>query len=61
MGDHSRAAIIHDFLYTKSDIGSRFLADALFREAMRELDVGIVKRVAMYYAVRVFGWMFYRK
>lgn len=52
--DYSRAAILHDYLYCIK-VCSRFLADALFREAMRLLNVPRWKRVVMYYAVRFGG------
>lgn len=54
-GIYSRACVIHDFLYRMTRC-SRFLADAIFREAMHQLGVSQWKRVAMYYAVRAFGW-----
>lgn len=53
-GDWCEAAVMHDYLYT-SRTCSRFLADALFREAMGQLGVPLWRRVVMYYAVRVFG------
>ena len=53
-GPWIRAAILHDYLYSLSDC-SRFLADALFREAMHDLGVPCWRRVVMYYAVRLFG------
>lgn len=59
-GEHGRAAILHDYLYAHEDTCSRFLADALFREIMARLKVPLCKRVAMYYAVRVFGWFFWQ-
>ena len=48
------AAVLHDFLYGLEGC-SRFLADALFREAMAGLKVTWKQRVIMYYAVRLFG------
>lgn len=56
-GEYFRAAVMHDFLYSTAGDCSRFLADSLFREAMKELGVPIWRRVVMYYAVRAFGWM----
>jgi len=52
-GRWNRAAIVHDFLCTKVDTCSRFMADAVFREAMAQLGVPLWRRVAMYYAVRL--------
>ena len=54
-GKWNRAAIVHDYLYQET-LASRFLCDAIFRDAMRELGVPMWRRVAMYYAVRLFGW-----
>lgn len=54
-GPWCKAAVIHDYLY-QSRTCSRFLADALFREAMAQLGVPVWRRVVMYYAVRVFGF-----
>lgn len=54
-GKYSRAAVIHDWLYRETVV-SRFLADAIFREAMAQLGVPLWKRVLMFYAVRAFGW-----
>ena len=52
-GKWCEAAVMHDYLYTTTC--SRFLADALFREAMYISGVPWYQRVAMFYAVRVFG------
>lgn len=53
-GKWNRAAIIHDYL-CDSKTCSRFLADAIFRECMRELGVPRWRRVLMYYAVRAYS------
>ena len=57
-GRWNRAAIVHDYLCEHADV-DRFLADAIFRAAMKELGVPLWRRVAMYYAVRV--WWVSRK
>lgn len=54
MGRYWRPAVLHDYLY-RAGTCSRFLADAVFRDAMRADGVSAWKRLAMYYAVRVFG------
>jgi len=65
LGRYDKAAVVHDWLYrsiasTSKDpltyTMSRFLADAIFREAMMTLGVETWRRVLMYYAVRLFGW-----
>jgi len=55
-GRWNKAAIVHDYLYRETNC-SRFLADAIFRDAMRDLGVPVWRRVAMYYGVRFFGWL----
>ena len=59
-GPWCEAAVVHDYLCCTGTC-SRFLADAIFREAMYQLGVPIWRRVAMYYAVRVFAVIFLRK
>jgi hypothetical protein len=56
-GAYNRAAIIHDYLYVSGGECSRFLADAIFREAMHQLGIPLWRRVVMFYAVRWFGWI----
>lgn len=58
-GKYSRAAIVHDYLYEVKGDHSRFLADALFRELMDKLGVPLWKRMIMYGAVRLAGWLFW--
>jgi len=55
MGQHGKAAVVHDFLYRKSSGFSKILADAIFFEAMELLGVSWWKRWVMYLAVRYFG------
>jgi len=59
IGRWGLAAIAHDFLYGLPGV-SRFLADAIFRELMAWSDVGLCDRLAIFYAVRFFGWIFRR-
>lgn len=56
-GRYSRAAVLHDWLCDQAAKGecSRFYADAIFREAMLSLNVPWCQRVAVFYAVRMFG------
>lgn len=53
-GRHTRAAVLHDWLYV-SGATSRADADGLFRRAMKELGVAGWRRWAMWAAVRLFG------
>jgi len=62
-GAHTCAAILHDWCYhTKGQITkeiklTRLQSDQLFLEAMKECNVGYFKRYAMYYAVRLGGYL----
>ncbi len=54
-GPWEAAVILHDYLYSLS-LCSRFLADALMREALHSIkEIRRWRRIAMYYAVRLFG------
>jgi hypothetical protein len=59
-GRYNRAAVVHDYLY-KTGAVSRAVADAIFLEAMQILGVGFCRRYLMYWAVRRFGWIHYKK
>ncbi|MBX6389079.1 MAG: DUF1353 domain-containing protein [Frankia sp.] len=54
-GVYTRAAILHDYLWVLADQGAipRVDADGLFRRALRELGVSVVRRWLMWAAVRV--------
>jgi hypothetical protein len=54
------AATVHDYLYSILAY-DRKTADRVFLEAMEVSGVGLIKRRAMYRAVRTGGWMFYAK
>ena len=56
-GRYSRAAVLHDYLYHLPNC-SRFLADSLFRESMKQRGVPLWKRLVIFYSVRFFGWIF---
>lgn len=60
-GQHARASVVHDFLYSAAGDCPRFLADAVFRHAMEVSGVNWWRRCVMYYAVRTFGWLTYRR
>jgi hypothetical protein len=51
-GNHAEAAVIHDWLYAVGEEGQRLKADQIFRYAMKEADVNLVRRNLMYEAVR---------
>lgn len=53
-GRHSRAALLHDWLYDNR-IGTRKQADVLFLEAMLEDGVSKWKAYTMYWGVRLFA------
>lgn len=54
-GKWAKAAIVHDFLYTKPHTRSKEECDLIFLEAMSVLGVPVVTRKLMYWAVRFFG------
>jgi hypothetical protein len=64
-GSYYRAALIHDFLYSKDSEKhypyDRKTADLIFKEAMYNLSIGWVKRETIYRAVRLGGWASFRK
>jgi hypothetical protein len=59
------AAIVHDYLYSKSSTGrfdcDRWEADEIFLDAMKDLGVRWHQRFLIYRAVRLFGWASYKK
>ena len=61
-GPYGKAAVIHDYLYQSGGkISGRVKcytkveSDIIFREAMKVLGVGWLKRTLMYQAVKIFG------
>ena len=62
-GKHGRAAVIHDWLYSKEcPINlTREEADKIFLEIMEEWQVAKWKRILMYKLVRKFGASHFRK
>lgn len=55
-GKHRAAAIVHDYLYAIQD-RTRAQADAIFLEAMKACRVRYTQRYAMYWGVRIGGWV----
>lgn len=62
-GHYTQAAVLHDFVYNKRFVGnrSRSKCDGLFLEAMKCLKVGKIERWTIYSAVRVGGWVAWKK
>ena len=58
-GTHRRAAILHDYLYSIRTV-PRKLADSLFLEAMLSDGVPMWQAYAMWCAVRMAGFLFYK-
>ena len=50
-GRHAIAAVVHDWLYSIGEPGRRGEADDIFRDALRELGVGVARRNIMHGAV----------
>ena len=60
-GPWLEASIVHDYCYREPVPFSRFFADALFRELMARYGVPRWRRVLFYYAVRLCGWLWWKK
>lgn len=73
IGRHGKAAILHDWIYRWpkwSKVWKRFVptakderhaADMVLLEAMAVLQVPVHRRMAIYAAVRAFGWLPWRR
>ncbi|GAG44372.1 unnamed protein product, partial [marine sediment metagenome] len=59
-GRHQPAAFAHDYLYRIKKY-NRVVCDGIFLSLLRNDGVGPVKCWAMYLAVRLFGWISWRK
>lgn len=53
-GDYVMASLIHDGLYASQKV-SKSIADKIFLDIMKQLNVGYIKRTSMYLAVKMFG------
>lgn len=53
-GIANKSAVIHDWLYTKQ-YTSRYLADNIFLEAMKDEGVSLIRRQLIYAGVRLGG------
>jgi len=59
-GRYGKACVVHDWLYS-AKVCSRGEADRVFLEAMKELGVSHRTRTIIYSAVRMFGWIGWRR
>lgn len=64
-GPYFPAALVHDFLYSKSSNHyfnvDRATADSIFKEAMFNIGIGWMMRETIYRAVRIGGWGSFKK
>lgn len=60
IGKPLRGYILHDWLYSCQTF-SRFMSDNILLEAMEVAGVGYFKRITIYFAVRLFGWVAWKK
>ena len=56
-----RPAIVHDWLYRKTCEFTRQETDLIFYHMLKNDGVSTVRASIMYYAVRWFGWNYYRE
>ena len=59
-GEYSQAAVLHDYLYYVQ-VYTRYKSDLIFYEAMGVLGVPGWRRSMMYMAVRMCGWLGWRR
>lgn len=59
-GLHQRAGCFHDVCYRVQHC-RRFQADALFRSIMYDDRVPMLKRLTLYWGVRIGGWVAWRR
>jgi len=58
--EYIRAAIVHDYLYQTGQL-SRLEADSIFRMILLEDGTGRYQAFKMFWALRAFGWLVWRK
>ena len=61
LGRYNKATVIHDWIYQCGHSISRKMADLCFLDAMRDLGVAKWKRNLIYWGVRIFGFLVWRK
>lgn len=59
-GIYTAAAVVHDYLYNVKVL-DRKTSDGIFLEAMKVLEAKFYTRYPMYLAVRLFGWIPWKK
>ena len=59
-GKYGNAAVVHDWLYWKQR-RSRRASDDIMLEAMGVLSVPVYQKYPIYWAVRAFGWIAWRR
>ena len=59
-GRHGKAAVLHDWLYRNSNLPKEH-CDAIFKEAMEVLGVPRYRAKILYWAVKIFGWIPYKR
>jgi hypothetical protein len=59
-GRYSAAAVVHDYLYATASV-TRYEADRIFLDLMKRLGVPLWKRRLMYRAVRLGGWISWKR
>ena len=57
---YNKAAVVHDWLYN-TKMFDRKTSDKIFLEAMFVLGINKFKAYIFYYAVRLFGWIRWRR
>ena len=55
-GEYVEAAVVHDFCYRRH-LYDRKTCDKIFLEFLKELKIPLWRRQSMYYFVRSFGWI----
>jgi hypothetical protein len=55
------AYIVHDWLYDDQPVSRQQADEALYEMLTRELDVAEWRASVVYYAVRAFGWVGWRR
>lgn len=61
-GSYTPAAVVHDHIYRERKVKiSRLNGDRIFLEAMKHCGTWVIVRYPIYWVVRMFGWMSYKR